>query len=72
MPPSIALLSQILKDKGHVTDLFDTTFYLFDDELTISNVEKARETGLNVRPTLDQDDEDLHFIKTTRSALDDY
>jgi len=72
VPPSIALLSQILKDKGHVTDLFDTTFYLFDDELTISNVERARETGLNVRPTLDKDDEDLHFKKTTRSALNDY
>ena len=27
IPPAIALLSQLLKDKGHVTDVFDTTFY---------------------------------------------
>jgi len=72
VPPAIALLSQILKDAGHSTDLFDTTFYLFDDELTISNVEEAREKGLNVRPILDEDDETLHFKKTTRSALNDF
>ena len=33
IPPSIAGLSQILKDEGHVTSLFDTTFYKFDDEI---------------------------------------
>ena len=35
IPPSVALLSQILKDEGHVTSLFDTTFYKFDDEISI-------------------------------------
>ena len=34
IPPSIALLSQLLKDNGHRVDLFDTTFYEFDDEHT--------------------------------------
>ena len=52
IPPSIAGLSQILKDEGHVTSLFDTTFYKFDDE--------------------DIDDDDLHFKKTTKSAVDDF
>ena len=31
IPPSITALSQILKDEGHQTALFDTTFYKFDD-----------------------------------------
>ena len=34
IPPSITSLSQILKDEGHQTALFDTTFYKFDDEIT--------------------------------------
>ena len=74
VPPSIALFSQILKDAGHVTGLFDTTFYKFDDELNAENVdvEQDREAILSVRPTLDQDDEDLHFKKTTRSAINDF
>jgi len=72
IPPAIALLSKILKDAGHLTDLFDTTFYLFDDELNITNVDQARETSLNVRPILDQDDDHLHFKKSTRSALIDF
>ena len=29
VPPSIAVLSQLLKQNGHVTGLFDTTFYQF-------------------------------------------
>lgn len=37
IPPSIASLSQILKDEGHKTALFDTTFYKFDDEITIED-----------------------------------
>jgi len=37
VPPSIATLSQILKDEGHQTGLFDTTFYKFDDEITVED-----------------------------------
>ena len=37
VPPSIALFSQLLKDKGHDVDLFDTTFYEFDDEIKNSD-----------------------------------
>ena len=32
IPPAIALLSQLLKQKGHITDIFDTTFYEFEDD----------------------------------------
>ena len=41
VPPAIALLSQLLKDKGHKTDVFDTTFYKFDDEITVGDTNQA-------------------------------
>ena len=72
IPPSIAGLSQILKDEGHVTSLFDTTFYKFDDEISIEDSDKIRSDVLETRPVLDRDDDDLHFKKTTRSAIDDF
>ena len=37
IPPSIATLSQVLKNEGHITSLFDTTFYKFDDELPMED-----------------------------------
>ena len=40
IPPAISLLSQLLKDKGHETDLFDTTFYEFDDDIKLENADK--------------------------------
>ena len=93
IPPSIAVLSQILKDEGHVTSLFDTTFYKFDDEIAIEDSDLTKTKALEFRPVTesnvkesdlsdtnqqlqqvkpvgdihDQDDEDLHFKKTTRS-----
>lgn len=72
IPPSIAGLSQILKDQGHQTALFDTTFYKFDDELTIEDSDKITMVALTNRPVLDIDDDDIHFKKTTRSAVDDF
>ena len=72
IPPSIAVLSQILKNEGHTTGLFDTTFYKFDDEITIEDSDKIRENVLEFRPVLDRDDDDLHFKKTTRSASEDF
>jgi hypothetical protein len=72
VPPSIALLSQVLKDAGHVTSLFDTTFYKFDDEIAIADVDSKRAKSLSVRPVRDVDDDDLHFKKTTRSAVEDF
>lgn len=72
IPPSIAGLSQILKDEGHITSLFDTTFYKFDDEISIEDSDKIRSDVLETRPVLDRDDDDLHFKKTTRSAIDDF
>lgn len=72
VPPSIATLSQILKDEGHQTGLFDTTFYKFDDELAIEDSDQITMKTLANRPVLDIDDEDLYFKKTTRSAVDDF
>ena len=71
IPPAITLLSQLLKDKGHVTDVFDTTFYKFDDEISIGNVDKASEKSLQTRPVLNVDDDNLHFEKqSTDPAID--
>jgi radical SAM superfamily enzyme YgiQ (UPF0313 family) len=72
VPPSIAILSQLLKDAGHITSLFDTTFYRFDDEIAIEDSDVLITKSLNVRPVLDIDDDDLHFKKTTRSAVEDF
>ena len=72
IPPSIAGLSQILKDQGHKTALFDTTFYKFDDELSLGDSDLVTNKALTNRPVLDIDDDDLHFKKTTRSAVLDF
>lgn len=72
IPPSIASLSQILKDEGHKTALFDTTFYKFDDEITIEDSDVNTQKVLTNRPVLERDDDDLHFRKTTRSAVIDF
>ena len=72
IPPSITSLSQILKDEGHKTALFDTTFYKFDDEIAIEDSDLNTQKVLTVRPILDKDDDDLHFKKTTRSAVIDF
>jgi len=72
IPPSIAVLSQILKDEGHITGLFDTTFYKFDDEISIEDSDKVKSDSLENRPILERDDDDLHFKKTTNSAIEDF
>ena len=72
IPPSIAGLSQILKNEGHITSLFDTTFYKFDDEITIEDSDAITAKALTNRPVTDIDDDDLHFKKTTKSAVDDF
>lgn len=72
IPPSIAVLSQILKDEGHHTAIFDTTFYKFDDELTLEDSDEVKAKALENRTILDRDDDDLHFKKTTRSAVNDF
>ena len=98
IPPSIAVLSQILKDEGHTTSLFDTTFYKFDDEISIEDSDLTKTKALEFRPVTEsnvtesdladtnqqlqqvkpmgdiheQDDDDLHFKKTTRSAVEDF
>ena len=72
IPPSIAGLSQILKDEGHITGLFDTTFYRFDDEISIEDSDKIKSDSLENRPILERDDDDLHFKKTTNSAIEDF
>ena len=63
IPPSIAVLSQLLKQNGHVTGVFDTTFYEFQDDISIGKPDKCRETSLQVRPITNMDDDDLHFSK---------
>ena len=72
VPPSIAILSQVLKDAGHTTALFDTTFYKFDDEIALEDADLKKAKSLNFRPIRDVDDDALHFKKTTRSAIEDF
>jgi anaerobic magnesium-protoporphyrin IX monomethyl ester cyclase len=72
IPPSITSLSQILKDEGHQTALFDTTFYKFDDEITLEDSDDVKAKAVENRPILERDDDDLHFKKTTRSAVLDF
>ena len=69
VPPSIALFSQLLKQKGHITDIFDTTFYEFEDDLTIEVADKEMEKSLQVRPILDVDDDNLHLKKNSQILL---
>ena len=64
IPPAIALLSQLLKNNGHQTDIFDTTFYEFDDDISIEDGDKGSEYSLQVRPIADVDDDNLHFEKS--------
>lgn len=72
VPPSIALFSQLLKDKGHDVDLFDTTFYEFDDEIKNSDTDSSKVKRLTARPAvLDKDDDDLHFDYLTSDPADD-
>ena len=56
IPPSIVLLSQLLKQNGHITDVFDTTFYKFDDDISIKPVDHILVKKLQVRPTSKDDD----------------
>lgn len=72
VPSAIAILSQLLKTSGHTTALFDTTFYKFDDEISVSDTDKVLTKGLNYRPVQGLDDEDEFFKKTTRSAVEDF
>ena len=71
IPPSIAILSRLLKDHGHSTSLFDTTFYEFDDDIAIDDADGSVERALGVRPITNKDDDDLHFLKSGRSITDD-
>jgi anaerobic magnesium-protoporphyrin IX monomethyl ester cyclase len=71
IPPGIALLSQLLKDEGHITGVFDTTFYEFDDATANADSEAMTDEALSHRPVVDRDDDDLHFNKVDRSPIDD-
>jgi len=71
IPPAIALLSQLLKNKGHKTDIFDTTFYEFDDDIAIEDGDKGAEKSLQNRPVSDVDDDDLHFKKKNTDPAKD-
>ena len=63
IPPAVTLLSQLLKNSGHETDLFDTTFYEFDDDIKLENADANIEKALQARPVQELDDDDLHFKK---------
>lgn len=71
VPPSIAILSQILKDSGHITELFDTTFYRFDDEIALEDVDGKKYESLNFRPLPEADDEERFLVKKTTPVIDD-
>ena len=63
IPPAIAIMSQLLKDNGHVTGLFDTSFYEFEDNISVGDSDKQQTESLQARPITDKDDDDLHFSK---------
>ena len=63
IPPAIALLSQLLKQDGHLTDIFDTTFYEFEDDIKLEDGDKGGDYSLQHRPITDVDDDNLHFKK---------
>ena len=71
VPPSIAVLSQLLKNAGHQVEVFDTTFYEFDDNLRLSDADKIKQETLSHRPVPDKDDDDLHFERLTSSPIAD-
>ena len=47
VPAAIAILSQLLKDAGHATSIFDTTFYKFDDEISVGDTDEQLTKTLN-------------------------
>jgi radical SAM superfamily enzyme YgiQ (UPF0313 family) len=79
IPPAIALLSQLLKQSGHTTDIFDTTFYEFEDDITLEDAEEGADFSLQHRPTTDErqvylnnvDDDELHIKKDKKNASKD-
>ncbi len=70
IPPAIAILSKLLKDDGHKTDLFDTTFYDFEDEISLKNADKNLESTLQVRPLNENDDKKKITKKKINPSLD--
>ena len=71
IPPAIALLSQLLKQDGHSTDIFDTTFYEFEDDIKLEDGDKGGDYSLQHRPISDVDDDNLHFKKIKQEASQD-
>ena len=71
IPPAIALLSQLLKQDGHLTDIFDTTFYEFEDDIKLEDGDKGGDYSLQHRPITDVDDDNLHFKKIKQEASQD-
>lgn len=49
LPPAIALLATLLKQRGHAVDLFDSTNYRIPGEEWFDS-DKEKEKNLNVRP----------------------
>lgn len=72
VPPAIAVLSQVLKDKGHDVGLFDTTFYEFDDELALEDVDKKKAESLNFRPISDEEKAIITRKRGTAVAVSDF
>lgn len=65
IPPAIAILSKLLKDDGHQTDLFDTTFYDFEDDISLKNADKNLENTLQVRPVEETNSKKIQKKKLT-------
>ena len=71
VPPAIALLSQLLKQNGHVTDIFDTTFYEFNDDIAINEPDKSRAESLQMRPVTNNGNNDLHVTQLKTDSAGD-
>jgi anaerobic magnesium-protoporphyrin IX monomethyl ester cyclase len=72
IPSAIAILSQVLKNAGHKTSLFDTTFYMFDDEISLADSDETMTKALAYRPVHETEDGDDPYSKTTASAIADF
>ena len=73
VPPSIALLSQVLKDNNHSTFLFDTTFYEWDDDISVGDADEKKTKNLNYRPVDNREEmQELILKKNIQAASDDF
>ena len=58
LPPAIATFAAILKEQGHIVQIFDTTYYATDFGI---DSDGSKEQGLNVVPYQSEMEKKLHI-----------